>query len=41
MGGEGQRHPNIDKTVERQRGIDGEEQPMRIAQTVKKTSYYL
>ena len=41
MGGEGERHPHTDKTVERQRGIDGEEQPMRKAQTLKKKSYYL
>ena len=39
MGGEGQRRPHTDKTVERQRGIDGQEQPMRKAQTLK--SYYL
>ena len=41
MGGEGQRHPHTDKTVGRQRGIDGEEQPMRKARTLKKKSYYL
>ena len=41
MGGEGKRHPHTDKTVEIQRGIGGEEQPMRKAQTLKKKSYYL